>query len=51
MQINVCIIEAGGVVEAIPQKYIKLSIYCNIPEAIACLDLNGQNISFKGHLK
>ena len=34
--INVCIIEAGGVVNATPQKY-KSSICCSTPEAVACL--------------
>ena len=46
MQINVCIIEAGGVVDAIPQKYIKLSIYCSTPEAIACLDFKWSKYKF-----
>ena len=27
-----------------------LSVYCSIPEAIACLGLNGQNLSFRVHL-
>ena len=50
MLINVCIIEAGGVVGATPQKY-KLSIYCSTPEAMAYLLFSYQNLNFRAHLK
>ena len=45
------VVEAGGMVGAAPQKYIScLAICCSTPEAIACLDLNSQNLSFRVHL-
>ena len=39
---KLCIIEPGGVVDATPQKH-KLSVYCNTPEAITCLDFKWSN--------
>ena len=45
------IIEAGGVVDATPQKYTScLFVAACTPDAITCLDCNGENLSFRTHL-
>ena len=47
--INVCTIEAGGVVGATPQNYsYKLSICCSTPETMAYLDFKWSKSKFYG---